>query len=103
MLVVLSFSFFLLGGDSRPGNFLRQYAHGNKAAKLRGGAWNNNSRNARASNRNRNEPANRNNNIGVRCAGIRALSSREDGQSRVDSVPRGTAAPASGLWSRRAA
>lgn len=35
---------------------------------LRGGSWNNNPRNVRASNRNRNEPENRNNNIGFRCA-----------------------------------
>ena len=36
---------------------------------MRGGAWNNNPQNVRLSNRNRNEPANRNNNIGFRCAG----------------------------------
>jgi Sulfatase-modifying factor enzyme 1 len=41
---------------------------------LRGGSWNNNATNARASNRNRNEPENRNNNIGFRCAGMWALS-----------------------------
>ena len=35
---------------------------------VRGGSWNNNPRNARASNRNRNDPDNRNNNIGFRCA-----------------------------------
>jgi len=35
---------------------------------VRGGSWNNNPRNARASNRNRNDPGNRNNNIGFRCA-----------------------------------
>lgn len=35
---------------------------------LRGGSWNNNPENLRASNRNRNEPDNRNNNIGFRCA-----------------------------------
>jgi len=35
----------------------------------RGGSWNNdNPRNVRSSNRNRNEPTNRNNNIGFRCA-----------------------------------
>ena len=33
---------------------------------LRGGSWNNNARNCRAANRNRNEPGNRNNNIGFR-------------------------------------
>ncbi len=37
------------------------------------------------SNRNRNEPANHNNNIGFRCGGIRALSFGEVGQSRLDS------------------
>ena len=36
---------------------------------MRGGSWNNNPQNVRASNRNRNEPTNRNNNIGVRCVG----------------------------------
>ncbi|MCP5114087.1 MAG: hypothetical protein GY953_24920 [bacterium] len=35
---------------------------------MRGGSWNNNPRNVRASNRNRNEPENRNNNIGFQCA-----------------------------------
>ena len=35
---------------------------------LRGGSWNNNPRNLRVSNRNSNEPSNRNNNNGVRCA-----------------------------------
>ena len=35
---------------------------------VRGGSWNNNPRNARASNRNTNDPDNRNNNIGFRCA-----------------------------------
>ena len=35
---------------------------------MRGGSWNNNQRNVRAANRNRNEPDNRNDNIGFRCA-----------------------------------
>jgi hypothetical protein len=35
---------------------------------MRGGAWNNDATNLRATNRNRNEPENRNNNIGFRCA-----------------------------------
>ncbi|MBM4387842.1 MAG: SUMF1/EgtB/PvdO family nonheme iron enzyme [Deltaproteobacteria bacterium] len=35
---------------------------------LRGGSWNNNTDNLRASNRNRNEPDNRNNNNGFRVA-----------------------------------
>ena len=34
---------------------------------LRGGSWNNNATNLRVSNRNNNEPAERNNNIGFRC------------------------------------
>jgi len=34
----------------------------------RGGGWNNNARNARAANRSRNEPDNRNNNLGFRLA-----------------------------------
>ena len=33
---------------------------------LRGGSWNNNSNNVRSANRNRNNPHNRNNNIGFR-------------------------------------
>src|SRR5947209_20146956 len=33
-----------------------------------GGAWNNEARNLRAANRNRNDPGNRNDNIGFRCA-----------------------------------
>jgi len=35
---------------------------------LRGGSWNNNGRNCRAANRNRNEPDERNNNLGFRLA-----------------------------------
>ena len=35
---------------------------------LRGGSWNNNDNNVRASNRNNNAPTNRNNNVGFRCA-----------------------------------
>ncbi len=35
---------------------------------IRGGSWNNNPRNCRSVNRNRNEPANRNNNLGFRVA-----------------------------------
>ncbi|NIR48000.1 SUMF1/EgtB/PvdO family nonheme iron enzyme [candidate division KSB1 bacterium] len=34
---------------------------------LRGGSWNNNPNNMRCANRNRNNPTNRNNNIGFRC------------------------------------
>jgi len=35
---------------------------------VRGGSWNNNPQNLRVSNRNNNSPANRNNNVGFRCA-----------------------------------
>ena len=35
---------------------------------LRGGSWNNNTRNVRTANRNRNKPDNRNDNNGFRCA-----------------------------------
>lgn len=38
------------------------------ARGLRGGTWNNNENNLRASNRNSNDPANENNNIGFRVA-----------------------------------
>ena len=36
-------------------------------SELRGGSWNNDSTNLRAANRNRNQPGNRNDNIGFRC------------------------------------
>lgn len=35
---------------------------------MRGGSWNNESRNVRVANRNRNTPSNQNNNLGFRCA-----------------------------------
>jgi Sulfatase-modifying factor enzyme 1 len=35
---------------------------------IRGGSWNNDAQNVRAAYRNHNEPANRNNNLGFRCA-----------------------------------
>ena len=41
---------------------------GEGQAVLRGGGWNNNALNVRVPNRNRNAPANRNDNIGIRCA-----------------------------------
>jgi len=53
------------------------------AEVLRGGSWNNNPRNVRASNRNRNEPTNRNNNTGVRCVGEGEIpGNRGDSRSR---------------------
>ncbi|WP_201778658.1 SUMF1/EgtB/PvdO family nonheme iron enzyme [Levilinea saccharolytica] len=39
-----------------------------KGQRHRGGSWNNESNNIRTANRNRNNPDNRNNNIGFRCA-----------------------------------
>ncbi|WP_229425770.1 SUMF1/EgtB/PvdO family nonheme iron enzyme [Lusitaniella coriacea] len=39
---------------------------------MRGGSWNNNPRNCRSANRNRNNPGNRNNNIGFRVACVAA-------------------------------
>jgi len=39
-----------------------------KSVAWRGGSWNNNTNNARVSNRNRNNPNNRNNNLGFRVA-----------------------------------
>jgi formylglycine-generating enzyme required for sulfatase activity len=36
---------------------------------VRGGSWNDNARNVRSAYRNRNEPGNRNDNLGFRCAG----------------------------------
>ena len=49
---------------------------------LRGGSWNNNQRNVRVANRNRNDPDNRNNNVGFRCA---RLPSK--GESRIRMSP----------------
>ena len=47
-----------------PGQVARSGSPGTDV--LRGGSWNNNSNNARAANRNRNEPTNRNDNNGFR-------------------------------------
>jgi formylglycine-generating enzyme required for sulfatase activity len=38
---------------------------------VRGGSWNNNARNVRAAYRNHNDPTDRNNNLGFRCARAR--------------------------------
>jgi Sulfatase-modifying factor enzyme 1 len=56
---------------------------------IRGGSWNNTADNTRASNRNRNTPENRNNNLGFRVA--RAQPSRwiPDGLARPPSRPGG--------------
>ena len=45
--------------------FLNQAAVGSNRVN-RGGSWNNNARNCRSANRNRNDPDNRNNNLGFR-------------------------------------
>ena len=45
----------------------------------RGGSWNNNARNCRAANRNRNDPANTNNNLGFRVA--LAPAAQENGRT----------------------
>ena len=48
---------------------------------LRGGSWNNNTRNLRAANRNHNHADNRNNNIGLRvCRGSHIVISPERGR-----------------------
>jgi len=53
---------------------------------LRGGSWNNNARNCRSANRNRNEPANRNNNNGFRvCFSLHFRSSAKAAPVPVDS------------------
>ncbi len=51
---------------------------------MRGSSWNNNARNCRAANRNRNEPGNRNNNVGFRVAlsSARRISGQLDGTDR---------------------
>jgi Sulfatase-modifying factor enzyme 1 len=43
---------------------------------IRGGSWNNDAQNLRAAYRNHNEPTNRNNNLGFRCA---ELTTKPDG------------------------
>jgi len=48
----------------------------------RGGSWNNNARNVRAANRNRNDPGNRNNNLG-----FRPVSSRQRPEGRCPWMP----------------
>jgi hypothetical protein len=62
------------GGRGRRGKSLRQFWRINRRAVgpghkvLRGGSWNNKANNVRSANRNRNNPDNRNNNRGFRCA-----------------------------------
>ncbi len=51
-----------------PGRLSPHRARSQKRRVIRGGSWNNDPRNLRSANRNRNGPANRNDNIGFRCA-----------------------------------
>src|SRR5450755_4327632 len=65
--------------DNLSSNCLCWFQRNTAGTVLRGGSWNNNPRNVRVSNRNRNEPTNRNNNNGFRCAGdveLRLVTSR---------------------------
>jgi hypothetical protein len=55
---------------------------------LRGGSWNNNAQNCRSANRNRNEPGNRNDNIGFRLA--RALFETDEGHQEAQRCPQTT-------------
>ena len=84
---------------SRRRFFLRNSKDGNKAEALRGGSWNNNPRNARVSNRNRNEPGNRNNNIGLRSSGGcgQGLPNRQEARAGWDYGPAGRARPLPGF------
>ncbi|MDP7132634.1 MAG: SUMF1/EgtB/PvdO family nonheme iron enzyme, partial [Planctomycetota bacterium] len=52
----------------------------------RGGSWNNSARNCRSANRNRNNPGNRNNNLGFRVVLIAHRSSRS-ASAEPDSIP----------------
>ena len=56
---------------------------------IRGGSWNNTADNARASNRSRNMPENRNNNLGFRVARAQPLWWIPDGLARPPSRPGG--------------
>jgi hypothetical protein len=58
--------------------------HGKKV--LRGGAWNNKARNVRAAYRNANDPDNRNNNIGFRCARAHAWVGRPTSEQELIQV-----------------
>ena len=44
---------------------------------LRGGSWNNNAKNLRSANRNKNEPDNRNNNVGFRLVNTKPCQINE--------------------------
>jgi hypothetical protein len=59
-------------GSNYPGMSVEASAH----RVIRGGSWNNDAQNVRAAYRNHNEPSNRNNNLGFRCA---ELTTEPDG------------------------
>jgi hypothetical protein len=67
-----------------------------RATVLRGGSWNNNPINLRATNRNNNTPDNRNTNIGFRCASESPFSGQDAGPSRRPATPGETPRPAPG-------
>ncbi|MBN1610949.1 MAG: SUMF1/EgtB/PvdO family nonheme iron enzyme [Polyangiaceae bacterium] len=72
---------------------------GQAARVNRGGSWNNNDpSNVRAANRNRNDPANRNNNLGFRCA--RTATPACSTVTAVAPVPRRSAARGRALTTR---
>ncbi|MFO7675686.1 MAG: SUMF1/EgtB/PvdO family nonheme iron enzyme [bacterium] len=68
-----SAGFWAAGFDNRPGCPVEGTGRNGSNRVNRGGSWNNNARNLRSANRNRNEPSNRNNNLGFRCAGSSGL------------------------------
>jgi hypothetical protein len=59
-------------GSNHRGTLVEASAH----RVIRGGSWNNDAQNVRAAYRNHNESANRNNNLGFRCA---ELTTEPDG------------------------
>ena len=77
---------------------MRESPCGDEAEKLRGGSWNNNPANVRASCRNRNEPENRNNNIGFPCPGDTSpLSNRRKARAARIMVRAGVPRPLPGF------
>lgn len=67
----------------------------------RGGSWNNDARNCRSANRNRNDPGNRNNNLGLRLASTVKDSEgpiRPDPRPAEDGNEHGAPAGTGSLW-----
>lgn len=58
------------------------------ARVLRGGSFNNNARNVRAANRNRNDPDNRNDNIGLRVCASHIFPARQECGAAIAAPPR---------------